>query len=154
MQIDVVGGDFISHPKSRFSANRIVLFAPPIEAARSIKYKPSDLAAFRVDEGWWQQPLDEIGDWAAALAAAGAAGTTGTAANMILPQFFPGQRAIVTWANAVIGGAAATAALKSRRRIRFKARFNDGQKLIATAEERTLTSQIPRLLSATLSARI
>lgn len=134
-RIEVVGGDFRENPKSRFEGATMVLCTR--RDGKLVRRTPVDITRFRVREGAWARCFDEAGDWTRALASAAVVGLPGAAINFAVPTFFLGQRALVTWANALIGAAAATAALKSDRMVRFDAHFG-GDLLQARVEERAL----------------
>ena len=152
-RIIVLGGDFTAHPKARFDQATMVLPAPRAGAARWVRHPPSHVSEFRVCDGVWERTLGEASDWSRALTAAAKVGAAPAAMNLLLPDFFFGQKALVTWLNAVVGGAAATAALKSDRDVRFRVRFNDGANLDAKTRERGLTLRMPQLLTAALAVK-
>jgi hypothetical protein len=143
-QIEVVGGDFESDPRSRFSGTSMVLWNGSGRALR----RPGDLVRFRVREGLWARCFEEAGDWSRALGASAIAGAPGAAANLFLPTTFLGQAALITWANAMIGGAAAAAAVKSGQRVLFEVTFAEGARLRARTQERVLMQRLPAIYRA------
>ena len=152
MKIEIRAGDFVAHPASRMLPDGFLLFAGAVPVRQ--RYRASDLAAFRVHDGVWARRLDEVCSWAAALSASAVAGLPGAAANTVLPDFFLGQKGLVTWVNAMLGGVAAVSALKSPRQVLFTVRFTDGRRLQACGAEQELTARLPRILSARLSANV
>ncbi len=153
MHLQIRGGDFFPHDKSRFSGKAFVLYAPEAVSLRAteVRYPAASLATFQVHEGAWEKFLADGGDYMRAMKAAALFGTPAAVANIVLPDFIPGQKGLITWANALIGGVAAAHAVKSSREVAFTARFEDGLVLKATAEERKLTAQMPKLLTAALA---
>lgn len=125
----------------------MVLCAPASEH-RMIRRRPDEIARFRVRDGYWARLFDDAGDWTRALCYAAVAGAPAAGANFLAPTFFLGQKALVTWANALVGAAAATAALKSHRMVRFDAQFDGGHALQGRAEERALMLRLPHIYQA------
>gem|GEM_PF-5775241 len=151
MKIEVTGGDFLPHPKTKFGRSGMQLYVGDGGKMKPVSYRPEDIIAVKIRDGfiirWW----DKSSDWTKAILASGLAGLPGAGANFMLPEFVWGQKAIVTWANSIIGGVAAAAAIKNSRRVRFHAQFTDGTKLKAKAEQRELNEKITKLLAMQIS---
>ncbi len=152
MKIEVIGGDFLPHPKTKFVRSGMQLYIGNGGKFTSVNYRLEDIVAVQIRDSMWIRWWDKSSDWTKAVLASGLAGLPGAGANFMLPEFVWGQKAIVTWANSVIGGVAATAAIKNSRRVRFHAQFTDGAKLKAKAEQRELNEKITKLLSAKAKA--
>ena len=149
----MTGGDFKDHARSRFHGASMILYRPHKGELRQTRYSPTTLSSFKLMDGAWDRYFIDSGEWTRGLAAATLAGIPGAGLNFFFADLFPGQKALVTWANALIGGAAATAAIKSSRQVRFRARFNDATILEGRAEERQLTSRMPYIMNALIAAR-
>lgn len=146
--IKVIGGDFEPDPRSRFERAVMRLCMEHKGERRVVRHVPADLTRFRVRDGAWARFFDEAGDWTRALASSALAGAPLAGVNLVMPTFFFGQQALVTWANALIGSAAAAAAIKSRRMVRFEAHFATGAVLHARVEERALMARLPHFYRA------
>ncbi|MFC7291476.1 hypothetical protein [Hirschia litorea] len=152
MKIEVTGGDFLPHPKARFVRTGIQLYIGEGGKYRAVSYRSEDIVSVQIRDNWWIRWWDKSSDWTKAVLASGLAGLPGAGANFMLPEFVWGQKAIVTWANSVIGGVAAAAAIKNSRRVRFHAQFVDGSKLKARAEQRVLNEKLMKLLAMRVKA--
>ncbi|ACT59907.1 hypothetical protein [Hirschia baltica] len=148
MKIEVIGGDFLPHPKAKFVRSGMQLYVGEGGKLRAVNYRLEEIVAVQIRDSWWIRWWDKSSDWTKAVLASGLAGLPGAGANFMLPEFVWGQKAIVTWANSVIGGVAAAAAIKNSRRVRFYAQFSDGAKLKAKAEQRELNERLMRMLAA------
>lgn len=146
--IEVIAGDFKPDPRSCFERAAMRLCREHRGATRLVRLTPADLTRFRVRDGAWARFFDEAGDWTRALATAALAGAPLSGVNLIAPTFFFGQQALITWANALIGSAAAAAAIKSKRMVRFEAHFGPGAVLHARVEERALMARLPHFYRA------
>jgi hypothetical protein len=146
-RIEVVAGDFLPNGRSRFDGASMLLH--PRAAAGCLRHRPTDIIRFSISDGVWARWFLESGDWTRAIKVAAVAGAPLALANLpIFSTAFPGQRALLTWANALIGAAAATAALKSERMVRFDVGFDSGRALQARAPERALMVRLPHIYRA------
>lgn len=148
MKIEVIGGDYLPHPKTKFGRSGMHLYVGEGGQLKPVNYKLEEIVAVKIHDSWWIRWWDKSSDWTKAVLASGLAGLPGAGANFMLPEFVWGQKAIVTWANSVIGGVAAAAAIKNSRRVRFHAQFVDGKKLKGKAEQRELNDKLTKLLAA------
>ncbi len=144
-RIEVLGGDFMPNPKSRFEGMAMLLCARGEGTLTA--YQTGEIVRFGIRDGAWARMFIDAGDWTRALGSAAVAGVPAVGVNW-LPTLFLGQKEIVTWANALIGAAAATAALKSARMVRFEVRFASSKLLLARAPERGLMMRLPHIYRA------
>ncbi|MBY0447748.1 MAG: hypothetical protein K2P95_03575 [Hyphomonadaceae bacterium] len=154
MRLDVLPQcSFAPDARSRMEGASLILFLEEQGKLRQVRKRAIDLSSFHVCDGVWEEYLQRAGCWTRAISSAATVGAPAAAANQMLAEFFPGQRAILTWANAVLGATAAAAAMQSQRPVRFKARFNDGLKLEARAPEAALTARLSTLLHHAVKAQ-
>lgn len=146
-RIEVVAGDFLPNERSRFEGASMLLH--PRAGTGCLRHRPTDITRFSIRDGVWARWFEEWGEWTRAMKVAAVAGVPLALANLpIVSTAFTGQRALLTWANALIGATAATAALKSGRSVRFDARFESGRALQALAPERALMMRLPHIYRA------
>ncbi|GAM96850.1 hypothetical protein U91I_00471 [alpha proteobacterium U9-1i] len=142
-RIEVTGGHFKPSTASRFVGASMLLV--PKAGQHVVRRSVRDLESFKVCDGVWARCFDETGAWTRALSTAAVAGAPGALANLAIPTFFIGQKALITWANALVGATAAATALRSQRLVRFQARFIAGEALEAKASEREVMRRLPQI---------
>lgn len=152
-KIAVVRGDFKDHPRSRFQGTAMMLHRAVPNVVPESRYSATRLTSFKQCDGFWEKYFAEAGEWTRGITAAGLSGVPLAGATFVFNDFLPGQKALLTWANAFIGGTAALAASRSTRPVRFQARFDDGLFVEGKVEEQKLMKRLPAIVNALAKQR-
>ena len=153
MKLEVVGGDFQAHPKSRYHWGKLHLARAEKSELLLLSYRPDDLARFEVLDGTWGDYWSQIKDWTKVIYAGSKAGLPAAASNQMLRNFIPGQRFLLTLAGSVIGAVAAKNAVHSGNLVTIRATFKNGHVLRAKVRERELTRFLPQLVNHLVQAQ-